>query len=261
MENFTRFEKWYAKHVIDNHKAKVTVKIENLPDYSWIVRVNFEDGAYKHMKNLNESKRISNFNHYSVKAQSGNFEAEGDFTKLDFLIGKFLAYIGEFEVSVFEKDYFLMPDIQDFIFKGSDNDYLFLHYTSEEKIARKIIKTGFRFSTFDKTTVKTQNDIIDLNYNHLVRKPFGKNVVVICISKKIYDKYLHLINQSKNNYMKVEEILSESEVQKNDSGDNIYVLHRKFIKGFFNYRTGVIEKNPDFDSCYDSENFEKNINN
>ncbi|NOZ34007.1 MAG: hypothetical protein GXO80_01765 [Chlorobi bacterium] len=259
MENFKRFDKWYSKHVIDNHKAKVTVNIKNLSDYSWNVHINFKDDAYRHMKNLFENKQLSNYNHYSVKAEKGDFKATGDFTKLDFLMGKFLSYIGEFDSYSFEKDYFLMPDIHDFIFKKSEDDYVFLHYTTDDTVARKIIDTGFKFCSFDKTTTKTQNDIIDLNYNHLVRKPFGKFVIVICISKEIYGKYLELINKSKNHYLKVEEILNEEKHSENESGELVYILHSKFIKGYFNYNTGVIVENPDFDSNYDSEKFIENI--
>ena len=259
MENFKWFEKWYSKHVIDNHKAEVNVKIENLSDYSWDVRIKFDDSAYKHMKNLHESKKISNFNQYKVKAENGVFEAQGDFTKLDFLLGKFRAYLGHFSTHSYEKDYFLMPDIQSFVFEATGSDYVFLHYTSEDLIARKIIDEGFKFCTFDKTTVKMQNDLIDLNYNHLVRKPFGKNVVVICISKTIYEKYLNLINQSSNKYLKVEEVLTDSEPVENDYNELVYTLHLKFIKGYFNYQTGSIVKNPDFDSNYDSDIFIKKI--
>ncbi len=259
MENFRRFEKWYSKHVVDNHKAKVTVNIENKPDYSWDVQISFEDSAYKHLKNLYESKQISNFNHYSIEAEKGDFKARGDFTKLDFLIGKFLSYIGEFDTYSFEKDYFLMPDIQNFIFAGHENDYIFLHYTPEEHIARKIIDTGFKFCTFDKTTTKIQNDIIDLNYNHLVRKPFGKFVMIICISKKIYSKYFDLISQSENQYLKVEEVLITRNPVENETSETEYFLHPKFVKGYFNYQTGVIVKNPEFDSNYDDASFLKNI--
>jgi len=259
MEHFKRFEKWYSKHVIDNHKAEVNVKIKNLPDYSWDVQINFKDDAYKHMKNMYETKSISGFNHYSVKAENGEFKASGDFTKLDFLIGKFMAYLGEFETYFYERDYFLMPDIQDFIFNNHKNSYIFLHYTTEDYIARKIIDEGFRFYTFDKTVTKIQNDLIDLNYNHLLRKPFGKFVIVICISRKIYEKYLNLINQSENNYLKVEEILTTETVFSNKNGENRYMLHPKFVKGYFNYQTGVMVKNPEFDSNFDSELFMKNI--
>lgn len=260
MENVKRFEKWYSKHVIDNHKEMVKVKIENLPDYGWKINVEFKDDSYKHMKNLYEKKKVSNFNYYSVNAEKGKFNAQGDFTKLDFLLGKFLAYLGEFDLKTYDTDYFLMPDIQGFIFDKQKDNHIFLHYTIDGKIVRKIMDEGFQFCAFDRTTTKTQNDLIDLNYNHLLRKPFGKFVVVIGISKSLFNKYLNLINQSKNKYTKVEEVLTIKEPFENEYGEKIFTLHSKFIKGFFNYQTGAITENPEFKPDFDTDLFLKNVN-
>lgn len=261
MENFRRFEKWYSKHVIDNPKKKISVKIENSADFVWKINIDFEDGDFKHMKNLFEKKNVSNYNYYSVNAEKGTFKAEGDFTKLDFLFGKFLAYLGEFDLRTYETDYFLMPDIQGFIFEKQKNNYIFLHYTSNGKTARKIMDEGFQFCAFDRTTTKTQNDLIDLNYNHLLRKPFGKFVIVIGISRSLFKKYLDLINKTKNKYIKVEEILTIKEPFENEYGEETFTLHPKFIKGYFNYQTGAVVENPEFDSNFDSELFQKNIKN
>ncbi len=260
MNNFSRFEKWYSAHVIDNHKEKITVKIKNSTDYGWEVSVDFRKTSYKHLKNLYESKKISNYNYYTVKAEGKEFIAKGDFTKLDFLLGKFLYYIGNSEIYDYEKDFFMSPDIQNFIFEDGDNDFIFLHYTPEEGTARKIIETGFRFITFDKTTTKIRNDVIDLSYNHIIRKPFGKNVVVIRISKKLYEKYLPLINKNPNKFLKTEEVLIKEKKYNGEREEFLYTLHNKYIKGFFNYTTGIIVKNPEFDSGFDSDNFIKNIN-
>ena len=130
----------------------------------------------------------------------------------------------------------------------------------DQGVAENIIKTGFEFSVaFDKTTTTVFNDPIDINYNHLVRKPFGKYIIVICISKNIYEKYSKLISKSGNNYLKVEEVLTESLIKKNDSDENVFTLHKNYIKGFFNYSTGEIRANKSFNSTYDSDQFKKNI--
>lgn len=260
MENFKWLDKWYSKHVIENHKENISLEIKNSSDMGWILKVDFRITDYKHLKLMNESKKVSDYNYFRIEAQNKQFYGEADFTKLDFLIGKFRAFVGETDIHSLENDFFLNPDIQSFIFEEEKDSLIFLHYTYEKEVAEKIINTGFNFSVaFDKTTTSMYNDPIDINYNHLVRKPFGKFVIVICISKEIYHKYSKLVSKSGNRYLKVEEILSEKPVSKNELSEDVYTLNRKFIKGFFNYTTGEIISNKEFNSKYDSDQFQKNI--
>ncbi|NPA68662.1 MAG: hypothetical protein GXO50_08645 [Chlorobi bacterium] len=260
MDNLKRFEKWYSKHVTENHKAKVSVNIRNLPDYAWCVKIDLSGTDYECNEGVNEKRRISDYNYYEIKAEGKVFEAEGDFTKLDFITGKFLSYIGETELYSPESDYFLNPDIQDFIFGGSDKDFIFLHYTQEESFARNIIEKGFMFTVFDKTTGKVRNDLVDLNYNHIIRKPFGRYVVVIRIAESVYKKYLDLSDEDMSQPLKAEEFLTLPDISENESGEKVYTLHPKFVKGYFDYKTGKYYANPEFDSSYDSDEFmKKNI--
>ena len=260
MENIKWLDKWYSKHVIDNFKELVSIEISTKKDLGWKLSIDFRTTNYRHLKLMEESKRVSDFNYFSIVAKDKKFVGEGDFTKLDFLIGKFRAFVGETDIHAIEHDLFLNPDIQDFIFEKEKNSLIFLHYTADQGVAENIIRTGFEFSVaFDKTTTTVFNDPIDINYNHLVRKPFGKYIVVICISKKIYDKYSKLISKAGNKYLKVEEVLRENLIKKNDSDEDLFTLHKNFIKGFFNYSTGEIRTNKTFDSSYDSDQFKKNI--
>ena len=260
MENFKWLDRWYSKHIIDNYNENILLEIKTNSDLGWMFKVDFTNTKYKHLKPMTESKKVSSFNYFSIEVKDKNFIGYGDFTKLDFLIGKFRAFIGETDVHFVDGDYFLKKDIQDFIFEDESKALIFLHYTSEEKVAEKILNTGFEFCVaFDKTTTSMFNDPIDINYNHLIRKPFGKFVIVICISKKIYKKYSKMITNSGNKYLKVEEMLSEKPVYKNELSEDVYTLNRKFIKGFFNYTTGKIVTNRDFSSKYDSDQFQKNI--
>ncbi|MCF6365935.1 MAG: immunity 53 family protein [Bacteroidales bacterium] len=260
MENFKWFEKWYSKHVIEHYKEDITVKIENKNNLGWRLFVDFSSANYKHLNGLSESKKVSDYNYFLINAKEKIFSGEGDFTKLDFLIGKFRAYLGETDFHSHENDMFLNPDIQNFIFENEKNELIFLHYTSEKETADKILKEGFRYQTsFDKTTTLIKNDKIDINYNHLIRKPFGKFVVVISIQKKLHSKYNQLVNNAGKKELKVEEVLSEKPVYEDEFNEKTYTLHHKFIKGYINYSSGQIVKNAEFNSGFDSDLFKSFI--
>lgn len=256
MENFKWFEKWYSKHVIEHYNKKVSITIKNdTKDHSWKLNVDFSNSDYKHLDAMNESKKVSDYNHYEINAKGKKFEAVGDFTKLNFILGKFRTYIGETDFHLHDNDYFLNPDIQSFIFENEKDANIFLHYTSEKNIVDEILKKGFEFLVFDKTTVSMINDTISINYNHMLRKPFGDFALVICIGKDVSNKYSKLINNSQKNNIKVEEVLAEKPPYQIDFNENVYTLHHKFIKGYLNYTTGEIVKNPDFEMNFDSPEF------
>lgn len=258
MENFKWFEKWYSKHVIEHYKEDVIFKVENeKKDHSWKIFIDFSNSNYKHLASMEETKKVSDYNHFTINAKGKKFVAEGDFTKLNFLLGKFRAYIGETDFHSYDSDYFLNPDIQNFIFEHENDADIFLHYTSEKEIVENILEKGFEFLAFSKTTVPMINDTININYNHMLRKPFGKFVVVLNIGKKVSKKYSDLITKSGNKELKVEEVLLEKATYQIDFNENVYTLHHKFIKGFVNYTTGEIIKNPNFDRNFDDSSFEK----
>ncbi len=256
MENYKWFEKWYSKHVIEHYKQGIFVKIENKNDLGWIFSIDFSASDYKHLKEMYEIKKISDYNYFEVKGKSKVFHAEGDFTKLDFLIGKFRTYIGETDTQSRENDLFLNPDIQNFIFENYSDSYVFLHYTHEQEIVETILKNGFEYSNaFDKTTCLIHKDLIDINYNHLLRKPFGNFVVLICIEKNLYAKYNELAIKNGKHELKAEELLSEKEPYINEFDEKTYTLHHKYIKGYINWASGKIVKNPDYNYRFDSDFF------
>ncbi len=255
MENFRAFEKWYSKHMIKHVKTKLEVNIKNMPDYSWKLSISFPPDLYGPEKRVFENEHHSNYNFYMFNAENGLFEASCDFTKLDFILGKFLECIGELNLKHIEADYFLRPEVQDFIFNNQENNHVFLHYTPDEKTAQEIVKEGLHFTAFDKTTVKTYKDFVNINYNHQLRKPFGKYIIVIGINFALYDKYLKLINAAENKYLKVEEVLSSEKSYNQELDEEVYTLHPKFIKGYLNYQTGELVENPAFDSSFDCEMF------
>jgi hypothetical protein len=260
MENINRFEKWYSNYVIKHYKEPLSAKIENTSDFGWKILITGNFNSQMPSKELKESDKRSNFNFYGIDAKHNKFEAQGDFTKLDFLFGKFMSFVGEIETISFEGDQFLREHIQKFIFEHERDSFIFLHYTPEKSSAESIMKSGFRFNVaFDKTTVGIQNDPTVVNYNHILRKPFGKYVVVICISKNIYLKYNDLITKSSDKYSKVEEVLTEIPPVEDEFSEKTHTLHHKFIKGYIDYTNGQVVMNPEYDNNYDSEIFIKNI--
>jgi len=58
----------------------------------------------------------------------------------------------------------------------------------------------------------------------------------------------------------VEQILTEHPSVIDENADEVYLLPKQFIKGYFNYIEGTIVENPDFDLNYHSEIFDENLN-
>ena len=150
-------------------------------------------------------------------------------------------------------------DIMQFIFDDENESELFIHYTREEEIANKIIAEGFKFyHSLYKTSEKVHNDEIDLTFKHHQHKGYGNYVIVISIATTIYNFYNNEIN-SIARFVSVEQVLTETPLYINDDGDTIYTLSSSFIKGYFNYETGEIVRNPSFNAKYDSLKFQENV--
>lgn len=160
-----------------------------------------------------------------------------------------------------KKDKLFEPSVKSYLFDGEEKLKIFVHYTKEETIARKIFQEGFKFiESFDKTAESVVNDMVDLTYKHNVKKYYGKFIVVICISNEIYEKYDSILKELKLPNTQVEQILNEIQPSINDNMDEVYVLSNHFIKGYINYETGEIVNNPGFNPNYDSSIFNANIN-
>jgi len=160
-----------------------------------------------------------------------------------------------------KSDLFTSDYIKKFILHNIEEINTYIHYTAEEEIAKKILKEGFKFSSnFHKTAELITNDEVELVYKHSLRKLYGNYIVIICISKKIFDYYINeLKNKNKHDIVSAEQILIEKPVEKDDSLEDIFTLSNKYIKGYINYISGEITKNPEFNPDYDSEIFKQNI--
>ncbi len=160
------------------------------------------------------------------------------------------------------KDKLLDHKFSKFLFEDDDKVKLFLHYTAKLNVAKKILTNGFKFlNSFYKTAEYIYNDELYLVHRHHEHKQYGKYVIVICISKEIYDHYSEELNKLHAKNIAVEQILTEQAPVKDDEGDETYILPKQFIKGYFNYLDGTIVKNPDYDYNYHSDIFGENVKN
>jgi hypothetical protein len=150
-------------------------------------------------------------------------------------------------------------DIQNFILENEKDEILYVHYTKDQDVAQRITEEGFRFAdSFYKTAEPIVNDKLDFIYKHYLRKHYGNFVVVIAISKKIYNYYLEEIGKS-NKVVNVEHIISNKCKHLNENEDEVYLLPKEFIKGYINAETGDIYRNFSFNPYFDSQNFKKNL--
>lgn len=175
-----------------------------------------------------------------------------------------MAFLSEFQRSAqfssYFTDNFLNENTIDFIFNNGSDFKTYIHYTKEEKDAGNILQSGFRFTeSFYKTALPVSKDKLDLTIKHNSRKYFGDYFIIICISNDIVNFYsMELEKAGIKNYF-FENVLTENLPFMNDNSEIVYQLTPRFIKGYVNYRTGEIFKNPQFDPWYNSPEFLKNI--
>jgi len=164
------------------------------------------------------------------------------------------------QYSSFLNDKLLNRETTDFIYEDTGNMHVFMHYTREESDAKRILSAGFRFAeSFHRTAVPVTRDNLDLKMKHNDRKLFGDYLIIICISNDIVHKYTSELEKAGLRNYSLENILTELPPVKNENADMIYQLPAKFVKGYVNYKTGEIVKNPEFNPFYNSPSFSKNI--
>ncbi len=147
-----------------------------------------------------------------------------------------------------------------FIFDGEEKCVIFIHYTKDENIAKRIVGEGFQFvESFYKTAERVTRDKLDLIYKHSLHKHYGRYIIVIIISKKVYNYYTQELLKIKAKNIQVEQILTERQPFLNENLDHIFTLPSQFIKGYVNYDSGEIFQNPDFNPNYNPSRFQKNI--
>ncbi len=175
-----------------------------------------------------------------------------------------MAFLSELQKQSQYSSYFadklLDKETTDFIFENARELRIFMHYTLEQKDALNIIQDGFRFAdSFYKTALHVTEDKLDLKIKHNSKKYYGNYTIIICISNDIVDYFSTELNKAGITGYTFENILTELPPARNDNSDIVYQLSSRFIKGYINYRTGEIVKNPHFDPWYNSPEFQKNI--
>ena len=147
-----------------------------------------------------------------------------------------------------------------FLFENKKDSSIYIHYTKEEGVAKRILNDGFLYAdSFYKTALPVTNDKLDLLIKHNNRKSFGNYLMILCLSDKIIDHYSSDLARNGLNSVAVENILTETDTSLNENGDIVYLLPNRFVKGFINHQTGEITENPAFDPAYDSPSFSMNL--
>lgn len=164
------------------------------------------------------------------------------------------------QYSSFLNDKILTRELTDFIYGNTAEMKVYMHYTREEADARKILSDGFRFAdSFHRTALPVAKDNLDLKIKHNNRKLFGDYLVIISISNEIANHYKAELEKSGARNLSLENILTEVPPVKNDNSDMVYLLSPNFIKGYVNYKTGEIIRNPGFNPHFNSPAFSENL--
>ncbi len=155
----------------------------------------------------------------------------------------------------------LTKDILTLLIPDNENVINYTHRTVNEEIARKIIKYGLKFTeSFYKTTDIVIDNPVNLNYWKILRKAYGKYVIVISFTKRIIKHYESVLSSStESNIIEVQQVLTDTEPELNEDNEEVYTLSRQFIKGYFNEETEIVVYNPDFNPDYESAVFMTNI--
>ncbi len=150
-------------------------------------------------------------------------------------------------------------EVYNFLISDLASQNIFIHYTKEEEVAKRIVQEGFRFvDTFYKTAEPIVNDKLDLIYKHYLHRYFGKFVVIIGISKEIHSKYIKAIANSRK-ILNVEQVISQRIQNMDDKNEEIFLLPNQYIKGYINTETGEIISNISFNPNYEPPFAAENI--
>ena len=144
-------------------------------------------------------------------------------------------------------------------FLGSDEQVLvFVHNTSTEDLARKIVNEGFRFLhhlTYS-TDVVSPHDLVQIRYFNILRRSYGVYTIVLGIGKELIELYSRSLQGTPYHFS---EVLSLHPPAMNDDGDPVYILPAHFVKGFFNQKSGEPVTNPHFDPHRIIPDFDRNL--
>ncbi len=173
---------------------------------------------------------------------------------------RFLQEIKKIDINSLVTDRLFGEEPLSFLLENEDRSRIFIHYTKDEGDARNIIREGFLFTdSFYKTALPVTNDRLDLMIKHNGRKSFGDYMIVLSLSRKVFDHFGEEIERRGLKGVSPENILTEKPPFRNDNSDLVFRLPNSYVKGYINHQTGAITRNPDFDPAYQSPQFENNL--
>ncbi|MBI5540900.1 MAG: hypothetical protein HY951_12625 [Bacteroidia bacterium] len=140
-----------------------------------------------------------------------------------------------------------------------ENILIYLHNTFLEETAISIINEGFKFiKSLDYTTDNISNiNEIEVNYFLVKRKFYGKHTIVIQIGVEILKFYSDLIDA--DDKVLKEMIFSQISDELNEDDQNYNILHKQFIKGYYNHETKEGVYSPFFNPHEKSDTFHENL--
>jgi hypothetical protein len=140
------------------------------------------------------------------------------------------------------------------ILKSFKDCCFFLHNTKEYSVAERILNEGFVFeSRLSRSTDRINpEDPVEVTYFMFLRKDYGLYTIIISFPRIIYEMYTEI---SRNNDVRLEEVLSDSNPYVGDNDELIYTLSPKHILGYFNINTSEFHQNRRWDPLYSSNNF------
>jgi len=145
--------------------------------------------------------------------------------------------------------------ISNFILTQLNETKVYIHFTSKESIAQKILTEGFKYSeSIYKTTQEVVNNSVDLTYKLQIYRPYGNYLIVICIQEKLFKFANSYINSDKQ-FSLIDNVLSIY----NPNDDLEYTLPAKFIRGYIDMEKKTIIENKSFLNEVDPEIYKSRI--
>ena len=152
----------------------------------------------------------------------------------------------------------LNEQLRQFIMPFTDDIRMFSHRTQTEEVANKIMTEGFRFSdSFQKTTDQIVDDIVYIRYWDSLRKYYGGYIVVLGISKKIFENVIGKLQTKHEVQQALSKVIRQS--NEDEEGEYMYILPPQYVKGFIKRESGEIKANPLYNPTFLPEHLNDTI--
>jgi hypothetical protein len=123
----------------------------------------------------------------------------------------------------------ILNQIYDIDRKGNEI-HTYIHTTSKD-VCEDVLKNGFEFWEFRKTTDEISNNIENFAYKTSIRDNYGNCVLVI---------------QSLNDIVDGEDVTIKEPFYSESAEEMVYTLSPTYVRGYFNKDTNEFVENPNF---------------